>query len=132
MTQKKTDELIAIEAISAEVTAERLNQVERWGQQDHPSSYGESDRRSYERTANYWKQINDARVNLESLAWDGILLEEVYEALAEIDPLLRREELIQVAAVATAEVEAIDRRIEAGEYDGFGITEDDDSDEVAA
>ena len=58
-----------------------------------------------------------------SLAWDGILLEEVYEGLAEIDPLLRRAELVQVAAVAVGEIEAIDEQIANGAYDD---TEDDE------
>lgn len=39
----------------------------------------------------------------------GMLLEEVYEALAESDPARMREELIQVLAVATKMVEKIDR-----------------------
>ena len=42
-------------------------------------------------------------------SWDAILLEEVFEALAESDPVRRRAELVQVAAVAAAEIEAIDR-----------------------
>jgi hypothetical protein len=125
--QKKTDPTFdIIQNIASEIAVERLNQVETWGQQDHPSSYGESDRRQAERTADHWKAINAARVELDVLAWDGILLEEVYEALAEIDPLLRRQELVQVAAVAAAEIESIDRAIEAGVYEGFEFPEDED------
>jgi hypothetical protein len=42
---------------------------------------------------------------------DGtIALEEVFEALVETDPAKLRDELLQVAAVAVAWVEAIDRR----------------------
>ena len=118
MTQKKTvtPERAVVESLAAEVVVERFAQIERWGEQNHPSLFGESDRRKFAQASEYWHQINDARVELDCLAWDGILLEEVYEALSEIDPLLRRMELIQVAAVALAEAEAIDRRIEAGEY----------------
>jgi len=39
----------------------------------------------------------------------GMLLEEIYEALAESDPQKMRAELIQVLAVAMKMVEAIDR-----------------------
>ncbi|MEY9934267.1 hypothetical protein ABH926_008932 [Catenulispora sp. GP43] len=39
-----------------------------------------------------------------------MLLEEVYEALAEVDPAALRAELVQVAAVAAAWVEDIDSR----------------------
>jgi len=45
-----------------------------------------------------------------TLTWRDILLEEIFEALAEEDPEKLRAELIQVAAVAVAQVEAIDRR----------------------
>ena len=41
--------------------------------------------------------------------WADILREEYFEALAETDPARLRVELIQVAAVAVAWVEAIDR-----------------------
>jgi malonyl CoA-acyl carrier protein transacylase len=44
------------------------------------------------------------------VTWEHILTEEHYEAMAEEDPTRLREELIQVAAVAVAWVEAIDRR----------------------
>ncbi len=42
--------------------------------------------------------------------WAKILGEEVAEAFGETDPAAIRRELVQVAAVATAWVEAIDRR----------------------
>jgi hypothetical protein len=42
--------------------------------------------------------------------WWHILLEEVYEALAEDDPAALRRELLQVAAVAIRWVDAIDNR----------------------
>lgn len=135
MTQKNTEtpEMVVLKNLAGEVVSERLAQIEQWGTQDHPSTYGESDRRQAERTAEYWKAINTARVELECLSWDGILLEEVYEALAESDPLLRRMELVQVAAVALAEIESIDRAIEAGEYDGFDNVDDEgDAEEVPA
>jgi thiosulfate/3-mercaptopyruvate sulfurtransferase len=100
-----------IRAITEEVAVERDNQEITWGQQNHPSCYGESSRRQFEKQAETWKQINEARVAEGCVTWDGILLEEVFEALAESDDAARRAELIQVAAVAVAEIEAIDRRM---------------------
>jgi hypothetical protein len=102
-----------INAIVREIADERESQLARWGQQDHPSSASELDRKRAQKNADHWKQRNDARVEAGILTWDGILLEEVWEALAEEDENRRREELIQVAAVAAAEVEAIDRRLAA-------------------
>lgn len=98
-----------IDDIADEVVLERINQIEKWGPQDHPSFLGETDLRKYLAQASYYKQMNDARVREDKLCWDTILLEEVFEALSEPDPALRRAELIQVAAVAIAEVEALDR-----------------------
>lgn len=108
MSAKKTTE---IQNIVAEIATERDAQVARWGTQDHPSTYSDLDRKRAEKNANHWKQVNDARVLVDKLTWDGILLEEVWEALAERDLTARRAELIQVAAVAAAEVEAIDRAL---------------------
>ena len=59
------------------------------------------------------KALNDARMESGAHSWDAILLEEVFEALVESDPARRRTELVQVAAVAAAEIEAIDRAAES-------------------
>lgn len=45
-----------------------------------------------------------------ALTWVHILNEEVWEAFAEKDPRKLRQELIQVAAVAAAWIEDLDRR----------------------
>lgn len=108
-----------------EIAAEQARQDAKWGQQNHPD-YDPHDidtvvRNEYAFRADRWKEINARRAEsgcevkhlfpAESCtAWDGVLLEEVYEALAEEDPAKIRAELIQVAAVAATWVEAIDRR----------------------
>lgn len=110
-------------AVLIEIAAERTRQDERWGEQNHfgrmPANYPVGDTPNAELAAFHWKNTNAARVAWmneqgfprdRNAAWDGILLEEVYEALAEDDPRALRTELIQVAAVATAWIEAIDRR----------------------
>lgn len=106
--------------VIVDVITERLAQDERWGQQNHPDMAGseasqESDREMFRQWAENYRQLNDGSLLVPDpegrvLDWAGILLEEVYEALAESDPTRLREELIQVAAVAVAWVEAIDRR----------------------
>lgn len=101
-----------INDIVTEIADERLNQEEEWGQQDHPSSYDLNSVREAKRHADRYKAVNAARVAEGKLTWDGILLEEVYEALAETSNERRRAELVQVAAVCAAEIEAIDRRID--------------------
>lgn len=89
-----------------EIEAERAAQDAEWGEQNHPDGTGgdwgaarEMHRRkcgeAFERGAGTWRHI---------------LIEEVAEAFAETDPAKLRAELVQVAAVAAAWIEAIDRR----------------------
>lgn len=98
--------------VLAEVIAERANQEAKWGEQNHPSLFSENARRKFAAAADRWKAINDARSadDDSAVTWDGVLLEEVYEALAEEGEDLMRTELVQVAAVAVAWIESIDRR----------------------
>jgi hypothetical protein len=62
------------------------------------------------------EQANCARTRCETAnarnapGWDVILMEEVYEALAEKDPDRLRAELVQVAAVAVQWIDCINRR----------------------
>jgi hypothetical protein len=94
-----------VSLVLADVAAERARQDDKWGEQDHPDGTGA-----------FKPEADAARERCERLfasghpMWWPILLEEVYEALAEEAPIKLREELIPVAAVAVAWVEAIDRR----------------------
>ena len=108
MSKRKSTATDAL-SIADEVVDERLRQDEVWGTQDHECVYSWADRQRFAGQADHWKQRNDARVRQGRITWDGILLEEVFEALGEGDRELRRAELIQVAAVAMAWVECMDR-----------------------
>lgn len=90
-----------------EVFAERERQDRKWGEQNHPDGTGRSVQRYLADSAkrNCQQAADEGRVS-----WAHILTEEFYEALAESDPEKLRAELLQVAAVAVAWVEAIDRR----------------------
>ncbi|EGJ77721.1 putative NUDIX hydrolase [Streptomyces sp. Tu6071] len=98
--------------VLGEIAAERAAQDARWGEQAHPDGTGGPVMRA---------RATEARAACQYLAdnggpdWRSILLEEVYEALAEEEPARLRAELVQVAAVATAWIEAIDRRTNAAE-----------------
>ena len=86
------------------VRNEVARQDAKWGDQDHPNyeaGYTWLHQGRYLSEARRWKAMNDLRMKLGKPAtWDAILLEEVYEALAEPDEDLREVELMQVAAVA--------------------------------
>lgn len=91
----------------AEVVAERRAQDAKWGEQNHRDGTGGS---------GYWalqaQKLTDDKMRKGTVTWRDILNEEIEEAYAESEEVLLRIELIQVAAVAVAWVEAIDRRPE--------------------
>jgi hypothetical protein len=91
-----------------EVRAERERQDAKWGEQNHPD--GTSDNPMNREIAAISKQDCDEAFADDRGTWSHILDEEVAEAFAESDPQKLRTELLQVAAVAVAWVEAIDRR----------------------
>lgn len=96
--------------VSWDIAQERLAQDEKWGEQNHPIHENAQYPVPHENLADQYKALNDQRVREGTLAWDGILLEEAYEALAETDPVKQREELVQAGAVIVAMIECIDRR----------------------
>ncbi len=110
----------ATDDVLTEVAAERLRQNAKWGEQNHPDGTGVRDLREilttvlHGRPSEEAKRLNEIAVAQDALTWAFILMEEVLEALEERDPAQLRGELIQVAAVAAAWVEAIDRRAKDG------------------
>ena len=98
------------------VILEMERQDEKWGEQNHPLIGGNDvdwwrDRQvaAFAGAESYWKRINDRRVEEDTMGWDSILLEEVYEALAATEPADQVTELLQVAAVAIQAAKAIER-----------------------
>ncbi|NBE80329.1 hypothetical protein GVV04_04855 [Micromonospora sp. NEAU-HG-1] len=91
-----------------EIARERSRQDVQWGEQNHPDGTEES--RWDKEAAVRARALCQHLAARGELTWTAILSEEIAEAYAETDPAKLREELIQVAAVAVAWVEAIDRR----------------------
>ncbi|MEU4513245.1 hypothetical protein AB0G05_27425 [Nonomuraea wenchangensis] len=111
------------------IRAELAAQDAKWGVQDHPDidprDIGIATHHYYAGRADIWRQVNEERATPSRsadrcnghpdephphTAWDGILLEEVYEALGESDPAALSAELLQVAAVAVQWRRALSRR----------------------
>lgn len=90
-----------------DIDDERALQDDKWGEQNHPDGTGGQ---FYVDMADLFRRNTDRSARAGSLTWRDVLTEEVYEAYAETDPAALRAELVQVAAVAAAWVEAIDRR----------------------
>lgn len=97
---------VAAARILDEVEAERYRQDEKWGQQNHPNGTGETRQRVDADECRAVCQRNFARGDG---TWHDVLLEEVAEAFAERETAKLREELVQVAAVAVAWIECLDR-----------------------
>lgn len=99
--------------VLVEIAEERARQNELWGEQNHPVLSSSPNvyvvRRSHSARAEVFKRRNDLSAKQGTLAWDGILLEEVYEALAEEDPDRIRAELVHAAAVVVNMIQRLDR-----------------------
>lgn len=88
-----------------DIVDERARQDRKWGQQNHPNGTARPGARLL---ADYYRAVCQANGPLED-NWQDILLEEVFEALAEDEwPVLRRE-LVQAAAVIVQWIECGDR-----------------------
>lgn len=98
--------------VLAEVAIERNRQDTKWGEQNHPNGTGYE---FYKRLCDDARMAYDLQSSSGELTWDTILLEEVYEALTEECQANLRDELLQVAAVAVAWIECIDRKEAASE-----------------
>lgn len=95
------------EDILEEISSERYAQDARWGEQNHP------DGTNIDNThlAMIKRDMNDKNnATGGDMTWKDILEEEFLEAMAEESTDRLRTELIQVAAVAVAWIECIDRR----------------------
>lgn len=90
-----------------EILGEREAQDLKWGEQNHPDGTGGE---WHARAAVACREACNDAAREGRLTWRDILAEEFEEALAEESPIKLREELVQVAAVAVAWIEAIDRR----------------------
>lgn len=92
--------------VYSEIGRERAAQDAKWGEQNHPDGTGRpGDGFQAEMAREICKANGPGEDN-----WRDILTEEVHEAYAETDPARLRAELVQVAAVVVAWIEAIDRR----------------------
>lgn len=90
-----------------QVAIERLRQDRKFGEQNPPNGTGKIGTRYRAGAA---RNRCDRAFSDDYGTWLHILDEEVCEAFAESDPAALRAELVQVAAVAVAWVEAIDRK----------------------
>lgn len=94
-----------------EVHAERRAQLEKFGPQEHPNGTDSS----FSDLADAFREDADRAAAEGNLTWRQIMLEEVYEALSETDPVKLRAELIQVMSVASSWIDNIDSAVTPSE-----------------
>lgn len=87
---------------------ERVRQDAKWGEQNHPD--GTRDDEASRQVRDHTRRLCESAAKRGALTWADILAEESMEAFAEEDPDKLRTELVQIAAVAVAWIECIDRR----------------------
>lgn len=97
--------IVRILGVLPEIAAERERQDEQWGEQNHPDGTGPG----FAIDAKRARHSCNLAATLGLVSYRDILNEEVYEAFAESDPDKLRHELVQVAAVAVAWIEKLDR-----------------------
>lgn len=114
--------------ILAEVASERIRQDAKWGPQDHASVLSTADVGADSLAAFYRVPTEErAKATCERRFANGIgtyadiAVEEFSEAVCAPDDDARRAELVQVAAVAVAWIEAIDRRQAARALDSVSM-----------
>lgn len=97
--------------VLGEVSEERVRQECLWGEQNHPMGTGAEVNLFGYQIKDLLDFVTSFNDDNDNPFWGTILLEEVLEALIEPEgsPDLRKE-LTQVAAVAVAAIEDLDRR----------------------
>lgn len=92
--------------VFADIRDERARQDAKWDEQHWP----DGTHPSFAHDAEMYQAVVDSNSGQGLTNWTHILLEEVYEALAETDPAKLRDELVQAAAVIVNWLEDIDGR----------------------
>lgn len=102
---EELDRWFTTQDVLDDIATERRAQHEQWGDQVLPMGTGPG----YADYACHYREVVTFRAEDGTLTYRDILLEEIFEALAEEDPMKLKDELIQVAAVAVKMVELINR-----------------------
>src|SRR5579872_500086 len=96
------------QTVLADVAYEREVQFEQWGDQDIPLG---TSKVMFGPLEDHARKLCQRAQAEGTLTYREILLEEVYEALAEEDPAKLYDELIETAAVAVKMAELVRRRL---------------------
>ena len=101
------EQFAALRRVLDEVEVERRRQHVKWGEQNHPDGTDDLFGAARDKArAQCDRAARDGRCT-----WQHIAREEFFEALTETGREDLRGELVQLAAVVVAWIEAIDRRI---------------------
>ena len=113
----RTEDVLARREILGQIRLERERQHALWGEQNHPSVPREGPEVAFDDGEpsillcddSDSQKACDRAFREGSGTWAHIAVEELSEAVYAKDETKRREELVQLAAVCVAWIEAIDR-----------------------
>lgn len=105
---------MSLRDVLEDIHAERVRQDNKWGEQNHPLGVGPANMLlgfNFNELAEMMRDNCELAMKAGRVTWAHILLEEVFEFLAEYGENKEnvRSEIVQVAAVAAAIAEAMDR-----------------------
>lgn len=103
--------------IYGEISEEIQNQLDKWGVQNHPSLNNSLLNQHPDHMTFAYEIPNASRVKSKvdfeakegTLTYAHIALEEFVEVVSEFDPVKRRQELVQLAAVCVSWISSMDR-----------------------
>ncbi|MER7922153.1 hypothetical protein ABTY96_03280 [Streptomyces sp. NPDC096057] len=98
--------------IIADLLDERAAQDRKFGPQDLPNGTGTAYTPDAVEWADHYREVCDDAFRDGEGTFRHVFLEEVFEAMAESDPVKLRAELVQAVAVGVKWLEAIDRAAE--------------------
>jgi len=113
MERRGADEGGEMKNIFNEIRKERVRQDKKFGLQDHPMINKDIKKEKLEEDLKKIRFENDFSRPSKGNCWYYIFAEEILEAFSETEPEKQREEMIQVAAVAVAIIECLDRKIKS-------------------
>jgi len=94
-----------------EIKLERQRQDEKFGTQNHPMTPELFSLEGCKSRLEAMRHQNKINTQNKKDNWYHILAEEIFEVFSETDPNKQREEMIQVAAIAVAIIECLDKDV---------------------
>lgn len=95
------------------------------GVEDLPFLFSDGAGEKARSQAAYLAEVNDARREADVLSWDGLIFEVANRAVGETEPTLKAHALEELAGIALAALDSLERQVE--KFNEEDETEDGDA-----